>query len=231
MFFGGGTPSLWDARELGRVLAGVRATFECASDLEITVECNPTSLDEERARALVDVGVNRVSIGVQGLDDARLKYLGRLHDARLAVEAVKGALRAGVERVSGDLIFGLPGQGPEEACREAMALLDLGLEHLSAYQLTIEAGTRFGELAKRGRLPLADEGAVAESFLAIDQAMTEKGFLHYEIFELRPPGARVAAQPRVLAGAGVPGARVRRGRVRARGAGRRRERARNAVAQ
>ena len=188
VFFGGGTPSLWEAGELGRVLAGIRSAAVGTCDLEVTVECNPTSIDEERARALVDVGVNRVSIGVQGLDDARLKYLGRLHDARLAVEAVKGALRAGVERVSADLIFGLPGQAPEEACREAMALLDLGLEHLSAYQLTIEAGTRFGELAKRGRLPLADDGAVAESFLALDEAMTAKGFLHYEISNYARPG-------------------------------------------
>jgi oxygen-independent coproporphyrinogen-3 oxidase len=188
VFFGGGTPSLWDAGELGRVLAGVESALECDGELEVTVECNPTSLDEDRAKALADVGVNRVSIGVQGLDDARLKYLGRLHDSRLAVEVVKGAIRAGVPRVSADLIFGLPEQTPEQACREAMALLDLGLDHLSAYQLTIEAGTRFGELAKRGRLPLADDGAVAESFLALDEAMTARGFVHYEISNYAKPG-------------------------------------------
>jgi putative oxygen-independent coproporphyrinogen III oxidase len=157
-------------------------------ELEVTVECNPTSLDEERARALVDVGVNRVSIGVQSLDDGRLKHLGRLHDAAGGRRAVSDAMRAGVPRVSADLIFGLPEQSPEEATREATELADTGLQHLSCYQLTIEPGTRFGELAKRGRLPLADDGAVAEAFLAIDAALGARGLRHYEISNYARPG-------------------------------------------
>jgi putative oxygen-independent coproporphyrinogen III oxidase len=188
VFFGGGTPSLWDPRELGRVLDGVKAALDCAEELEVTVECNPTSLDEERARALVDVGVNRVSIGVQSLRDHNLKHLGRLHDAAGGRRAIRDALAAKVPRVSGDLIFGLPEQSPADATAEATELCDLGLDHLSAYQLTIEPGTRFGELAKRGRLPLADEGAVAESFLAIDAALGERGLRHYEISNYARPG-------------------------------------------
>ncbi|HEY6459796.1 MAG TPA: radical SAM family heme chaperone HemW, partial [Polyangiaceae bacterium] len=187
VFFGGGTPSLWDPRELGRVLAGIRRTFACAPDLEVTVECNPTSIDEDRARALVDQGVGRVSIGVQSLREERLKYLGRLHDVAGAKVAVEGALRA-VPRVSADLIFGLPGQSPGESRDEATELADLGLSHVSCYQLTIEPGTRFGELAKRGRLPLADEGAVAEGFLAIDEAFAARGLGHYEISNYARPG-------------------------------------------
>jgi oxygen-independent coproporphyrinogen-3 oxidase len=185
VFFGGGTPSLWGAREVGRVLGAV---LRQAEDAEVTVECNPTSIDEERARALLDVGVNRLSIGVQSLSDERLRFLGRLHDARGGLDAVQGALRAGVRRVSADLIFGLPGQTPEQACDEATRLLDLGLEHLSCYQLTIEPGTRFGELARRGRLPLADDGAVAESFLALDEALSARGLAHYEISNYARPG-------------------------------------------
>ncbi|MGH7296686.1 MAG: coproporphyrinogen-III oxidase family protein, partial [Polyangiaceae bacterium] len=146
VFFGGGTPSLWEPRELGRVLGGIRAALPCTDELEVTVECNPTSIDEDRARALVDQGVGRVSIGVQSLRDERLRHLGRLHDARGAIEAVRGALRA-VPRVSADLIFGLPGQTPEQARDEALELVELGLSHVSCYQLTIEPGTRFGELA------------------------------------------------------------------------------------
>jgi len=187
IFFGGGTPSLWEPRELGRVLRGIRETLGCTAELEITVECNPTSIDEDRARALVDQGVNRVSIGVQSLRDERLRYLGRLHDAAGARAAVAGALRA-VPRVSGDLIFGLPGQSPEESRTEALELCDLGLTHVSCYQLTIEPGTRFGELAKRGRLPLADDGAVAEGFLAIDEALGARGFRHYEVSNYAQPG-------------------------------------------
>ncbi|MDP9151056.1 MAG: radical SAM family heme chaperone HemW [Myxococcota bacterium] len=181
LFFGGGTPSLWEARSLARVIREIRLRLACSNELEVTVECNPTSLDEETARSLVDVGVNRVSIGVQSLDDGRLRTLGRLHDASGGRKAVGDALRAGVPRVSGDLIFGLPGQAPETARDEALALIDLGIRHVSCYQLTIEPRTRFGELARRGRLPLADEGAVAESFLAIDEALGLRGFRHYEV--------------------------------------------------
>jgi putative oxygen-independent coproporphyrinogen III oxidase len=188
IFFGGGTPSLWDSNELGRVLAGVRAALETSSNLEVTVECNPTSLDEGKARALADVGVNRLSIGVQSLDDQRLRFLGRLHDARGAVAAVSGALRSGMRRVSADLIFGLSGQTPADARNEAQALVDLGLAHVSAYQLTIEAGTRFGELARRGRLPMAEDAAVADSFAAIDEALAARGLRHYEVSNYARPG-------------------------------------------
>jgi putative oxygen-independent coproporphyrinogen III oxidase len=189
IFFGGGTPSLWDARELGRVLEGIRRRLGAAGDsIEVTVECNPTSIDGDRARALLDAGVNRLSIGVQSLTDDRLRFLGRLHDAAGARAAVLGALSAGVPRVSADLIFGLPDQPPGEARREALELADLGIAHLSASQLTIEPGTRFGELARRGRLPLADEAHVADSFLAIDEALGARGFRHYEISNHAQPG-------------------------------------------
>ena len=187
IFFGGGTPSLWEPAQLGRVIAAVRARLPCTSDLEVTVECNPTSIDAERASALVDVGVGRVSIGVQSLDDARLRHLGRLHDVGGGLAAVRAALSV-VPRVSADLIFGLPGQSPEQARDEAVALVGLGLRHVSCYQLTIEPGTRFGDLAKRGRLPLADDGMVAEAFLAIDEALGARGFEHYEVSSYAMPG-------------------------------------------
>ncbi|MGO9832710.1 MAG: radical SAM family heme chaperone HemW [Polyangiaceae bacterium] len=190
IFFGGGTPSLWDAKQLGRVLARVREAFATglADSVEVTVECNPTSLDESVASALAAAGVNRVSIGVQSLNDERLRFLGRLHDARGAVEAVRGAIRAGLPRVSADLMFGLPGQAVAEARGEALALADLGLSHVSCYQLTVEAGTRFGELARRGRLPLADDGAVAESFVVIEEALASRGLWHYEVSNYARPG-------------------------------------------
>jgi oxygen-independent coproporphyrinogen-3 oxidase len=187
VFFGGGTPSLWEPRQLGRVVRGVRDSLSCADEVEVTVECNPTSIDRPRAEALVREGVNRVSIGVQSLRDDRLRFLGRLHDATQGLQATRDALSV-VPRVSADLIFGLPGQTPAEAVREASELADLGLSHVSCYQLTIEAGTRFGELARRGRLPLADDGAVAESFLAIDEALVGRGFAHYEVSNYARPG-------------------------------------------
>lgn len=188
IFFGGGTPSLWEPRELGRVLARLRALFPTSASLEVTVECNPTSLDEDRARALVDVGVDRLSIGTQSLREEQLRFLGRLHDPAGARRAIEGALRAGVPRVSTDLIFGLPGQPPEDAAEQARALAAMGLRHLSCYQLTIEPGTQFGERRKRGLLPMADDAIVADAFLAVDEALESAGLRHYEISNFAVPG-------------------------------------------
>ena len=187
VFFGGGTPSLWAPRELGRVLERIRALLPVSSDLEITVECNPTSLDRDRACALADAGVNRLSIGTQSLRAGELGYLGRLHDPNGALAAIRGALASPIARVSTDLIFGLPEQTPDDAAAQAAELAELGLRHLSAYQLTIEPGTRFGELARKGRLPLADDGRVAEAFLAIDEALARRGLAHYEISNYAAP--------------------------------------------
>jgi oxygen-independent coproporphyrinogen-3 oxidase len=188
VFFGGGTPSLWAPEEIARVLAGLRERFRFASGLEVTVECNPTSLDEDRARRLVAAGVDRLSIGTQSLRAEQLRFLGRLHDADGARRAVAAAGRALVPRVSTDLIFGLPDQPVTDAVAQAMELVDLGLRHLSCYQLTIEPGTQFGERRKRGLLPMADDGEVAASFLAIDEALTERGLAHYEISNYAVPG-------------------------------------------
>jgi oxygen-independent coproporphyrinogen-3 oxidase len=180
VFFGGGTPSLWEPRELGRVLAAIRAAFP-AERVEITAECNPSSFDERRAAELLEAGINRVSLGVQGLDRERLGFLGRLHDAGGALGALRIALAAGFERVSADLIFGVSGQTPDEARAEALTVAELGPTHVSAYALTIEPGTRFGALAKAGKLPLLEEDLVARSFEAVSRALEGVGFEHYEI--------------------------------------------------
>jgi oxygen-independent coproporphyrinogen-3 oxidase len=148
---------------------------------EVTVECNPSSFDRHRAAALRAAGVNRVSIGVQSLDAGRLQFLGRLHDASGAFAAIEAAMMAGIPRVSADLIFGVAGQSPEDAAREAATLADLGLTHLSVYALTIEQGTQFGALARKGRLPLLSEEVVADSFIAVHEALASRGFVHYEI--------------------------------------------------
>jgi oxygen-independent coproporphyrinogen-3 oxidase len=188
VFVGGGTPSLWAPESLGRVLEVLRARLPFAGEPEITVECTRRSLDEGRARALRAIGVNRLSVGVQSLRDDELRFLGRLHDARGATEALAAARNAGFRRLSGDLIYALPEQAPEASLPMAGALVDLGLTHVSAYQLTIEPGTRFGELAKRGRLPLADEGASADAFLALDAYLEGRGLRHYEVSNFAVPG-------------------------------------------
>ncbi|MES1178703.1 MAG: radical SAM family heme chaperone HemW [Myxococcales bacterium] len=191
VFFGGGTPSLWEPEELGRVLARIRELIpNAAPEVEITVECNPTSFDVERGRALQSVGVNRVSIGVQSLDAERLQFLGRLHDVGSGLRAVQDALESGMPRVSADFIFGVSGQKADVAAREARILSELGTTHLSAYALTIEPGTQFGALARKGKLPLLDEAAVADSFLAVERTLEGAGFEHYEVSNYAKPGAQ-----------------------------------------
>lgn len=189
VYFGGGTPSLWSPRQLGRVLAGVRDAFEDeVPELEVTVECNPVSFDRDKAAALRDVGVDRVSLGVQSLDDTQLRYLGRRHDAHRALRAVDDAM-AELPRVSADLMFGLPGQPPSEVCDHLERLLARGIEHVSAYALTIEPATRFGELHRQGRLPVASDDAYADTYLTVQDTLTRAGLEHYEVSNYARRGA------------------------------------------
>jgi len=180
VFFGGGTPSLWAASALGRTLHAIREAFDSSGELEVTVECNPTSIDAEQARALREVGVNRLSIGVQSLDNENLRFLGRLHDAAGALTALRGA-RTEMERVSSDLMFGMPGQGPDAFAGEIDQILETGVEHVSAYALTIEPDTRFGALHRTGRLQLAPEEDFADTFNRARAVFGDAGFEHYEV--------------------------------------------------
>ncbi len=193
LFFGGGTPSLWEPRELGRVLSAVLDRFGAsADDVEITVECNPTSLDLDRAKALRAEGVNRLSVGVQALDKERLAFLGRLHSPDEGLRALEAALQSGVARVSGDLIFGVAGgrqvETADEAASEAERVASTGVTHVSAYALTIEPGTQFGELARKGRLPIAQDDLVVDTFFAIEAALGARGLAHYETSNYAVPG-------------------------------------------
>ena len=188
VFFGGGTPSLWQPRALGRVLGGVRQAFAAESDdVEITVECNPSSLDGAHARALRDVGVNRLSVGVQSLADADLSFLGRLHDRDMALQSLREA-RAELPRVSADLMFGMPGQDVQGVLAHAQALVDLGLDHVSAYALTVEPATPFGARHRAGQLPLASDNTFADMFGALRAHFAEQGFSHYEVSNYARPG-------------------------------------------
>lgn len=198
VFFGGGTPSLWEPEELGRVLEAILSQADARAEegVEITVECNPSSLDEQNAARFAAVGVNRLSVGVQGLDQQRLEFLGRLHDPRGALDAVRAALAANV-RVNADLMIGIATahdasshQRPGEAVAEALAVAELGVGHISAYQLTVEPKTRFGELDRVGRLPLVGEDRMAQTFLATSDALERRGYEHYEISNFAKPGER-----------------------------------------
>ena len=188
VFFGGGTPSLWNPTALGRVLAGIRAAFETeAANVEVTVECNPSSLDRAHAASLVEQGVDRLSIGVQSLRDRHLEFLGRLHDSERAMRALKEAT-AEVPRVSADLMFGMPGQAFDQLGEDIETIAATGVRHVSAYALTIEEKTLFGSLHRAGRLPIASDDAYASMFQAIEAQFAGLGWRHYEVSNYAPAG-------------------------------------------
>jgi oxygen-independent coproporphyrinogen-3 oxidase len=189
IFFGGGTPSLMSGAAVGGVLEAIAKLWPIAPGIEITLESNPASVDAARFQDYTAAGVNRLSLGVQALNDADLKMLGRLHNVHEAKAALALAC-ANFERVSFDLIYARPGQTPEQWQAELAEALSFGTEHLSLYQLTIEPATPFATLAREGKLIVPDDDHAAELY-ELTQAMTEAaGLPAYEISNHARPGAQ-----------------------------------------
>jgi oxygen-independent coproporphyrinogen-3 oxidase len=180
IFFGGGTPSLMRPGDVARLVTAIRARFAAAGPVEITLEANPTDAESGHFDALAQAGVNRLSLGVQSLDDTELAFLGRNHGAEEARRAIALAGRA-FDRLSIDLIHALPGQTPQrwaEALRDAV---DLGFEHVSPYQLTIEPTTAFGRAFGRGALVPPDEDTAASLYETTQSVLEAAGFEAYEV--------------------------------------------------
>lgn len=181
IFFGGGTPSLWGPRALKRTLDGIIGAFDHVSDdLEITIECNPTSLTRDGAALLREAGVGRLSIGVQSLRDPHLRFLGRLHDSERAIAALEEATSE-MPRVSADLMFGMPGQTLRELGEDIARIAEAGVRHVSAYALTIEEKTMFGSLHRAGKLRVASEEQYADLFEQAERCFADLGWTHYEV--------------------------------------------------
>jgi putative oxygen-independent coproporphyrinogen III oxidase len=181
VFFGGGTPSLWDPKYVKQVLETLALHYRVLPGAEITLEANPTSFDATKGEALLAAGVNRLSLGVQALSDERLEFLGRLHRTGGALDALSAAKQAGFTNFSADLIQGVYRQTPDLAVSDVEQIVNSGVSHLSAYILTVEPGTAFGALHRKGKLPLLDDALVAQSFEAVHDALSASGFTHYEI--------------------------------------------------
>jgi oxygen-independent coproporphyrinogen-3 oxidase len=188
MFFGGGTPSLMEPETVAALIARTRALWDSAPGIENTLEANPPSVEASRFAALAEAGVNRVSLGVQALDPAALKFLGREHSTDEALEALATARRH-FARHSFDLIYARPGQTPEAWAEELERALTLAGEHLSLYQLTIERGTRFFTDHARGTFVLPDEEASAAMFEHTQARLEQAGLPAYEISNHARPGA------------------------------------------
>ncbi|MEO8241794.1 MAG: radical SAM family heme chaperone HemW [bacterium] len=188
VFFGGGTPSLMDPDLVAAILEKIRATWRMSNAAEITMEANPTSVEAGRFAAYAGAGVNRVSVGVQALDDMALRQLGRMHSVAEALKAVEIAT-ATFPRVNFDLIYARQGQSLAAWRQELQTALGLGPSHLSLYQLTIEEGTVFYERQLRGQLRgLPDEDLGADLYLMTQDICSEAGLPAYEVSNHARPG-------------------------------------------
>ena len=188
IFLGGGTPSLMQPATVAAIIDAIAALWPVAAGAEVTLEANPSSVEAERFRGYRAAGVNRVSLGVQALDDASLRSLGRLHDAAEARRAVTLA-RDTFPRLSFDLIYARPGQTLATWQAELEAAFAMAADHLSLYQLTIEADTPFASLFAAGKLAVPDD-EVAADYYALTQALCEaRGLPAYEISNHAVPGA------------------------------------------
>ena len=184
LYFGGGTPSAIPPGQLNRITASVKSAI--APDAEITAEANPN--DREHFEKLYEYGINRLSLGVQAFTDRALKALGRFHTASDAIGAFQAARDVGFENISIDLMYGAPGQTPEEWATSLQKAIDLGPEHISTYGLTIEPQTNFARRFQKGQLDVPPETDQAEMYMyAIDQ-LEAAGYTHYEISNFARPG-------------------------------------------
>jgi putative oxygen-independent coproporphyrinogen III oxidase len=188
VFFGGGTPSLMPPETVAALLDRVHARWAVRPDLEVTLEANPNSAEADRFRTFAAAGVNRLSLGVQALDPAALRLLGRAHDRREAIAAIERA-RDAFPRFSFDLIYARPGQSMAAWRDELNEALTLAGEHLSLYQLTIEPGTAFDTLARRGEIALPEEETAAALFEITQERLASAGLPAYEISNHARPGA------------------------------------------
>ncbi|MEP9376684.1 radical SAM family heme chaperone HemW [Aquabacter sp. CN5-332] len=188
VFFGGGTPSLMAPETVAAILDAINEAWPIAPDAEITLEANPTSVEAERFRGYRAAGVNRVSLGVQALNDTELKALGRMHSVDEALAAVAVA-RGAFERVSFDLIYARPNQKPEDWARELKRAIAEGCEHLSLYQLTIEPGTAFERLYSAGKLIIPDDDHARALWDVTQEITAASGLPAYEISNHARPGA------------------------------------------
>ena len=188
IFFGGGTPSLMGGESVGAIIDAATRLWPAADGIEITLEANPASAEAARFADYRAAGVNRLSLGVQALDDADLKFLGRLHDLAEAKAALAMAMKT-FDRVSLDLIYALPGQTVESWKAELAEALAFGTEHLSLYQLTIEPQTPFAIRHKKGAFKVPDDDRAAELFEATQELTAAAGLPAYEVSNHARPGA------------------------------------------
>lgn len=188
IYVGGGTPSTLTVDQIKHMLTGLYQHIALAENPEITFEINPNDVTVEKLAILQEMGVNRLSMGIQSFNNALLKQIGREHTAEIAVQAVKLAQAAGFRNISIDLIFRLPHQTREDFADSLQQALALGIPHYSIYSLILENKTVFYNLMRQGKLPLPTQDEEADMYEMAIQTMADKGFTHYEISNYGQPG-------------------------------------------
>ena len=188
VYLGGGTPSLLAPASVERILAAVRAAFPLATPAEVTLEVNPGTLERARLPGFRQAGVDRVSVGVQSFDDGVLKRLGRAHRGDEARRTLTAAREAGFAKQSLDLIFGAPGQDLAGLAADVDEALGFAPDHVSTYELTLEAGTPFAKAAARGQLPLPDEETLLAMSELLEERLAAAGLQRYELSSYARPG-------------------------------------------
>jgi oxygen-independent coproporphyrinogen-3 oxidase len=190
VYFGGGTPTVLPTDKLINILAAIGDTFDLAEDCEITLEANPGTVDQSKLAQLRSAGFNRLSLGVQSLDDEFLSAIGRIHTAREALDAYVWARSSGFTNIGIDLIFALPRQTLKNWESALNAVVGMDPEHISLYELSIEEGTEFAKLCAEGQLDLPDEELRLEMYEAAIATLTAAGYEHYEVSNFARTGFR-----------------------------------------
>lgn len=187
VFMGGGTPSLFSGEMIQQLMSRIRALLPFQPDAEVTMEANPGSQEFDDLQAYREAGINRLSFGIQSLDDKQLKTLGRIHNSEEAKKAVAMAQKAGFDNFNVDMMFGLPGQSLAEARTDLEQLIDMGSTHISYYQLTIEANTLFAVKTPEG---LPSHECLHDMFMQGESLLSAAGFDHYEVSAYARSGLR-----------------------------------------
>ena len=188
IFFGGGTPSLLPAHDLGRVIAAIKARNGLTADCEITLEANPDSVTAEKLAEYLQVGFNRISFGMQSAKPHVLAALDRTHNPANVEKAITMARAAGFQSISVDLIYGTPGESLQDWQETVEAALSLDIDHISAYALIVETGTKLAAQIKRGDLTMPNDDLMADMYLLVDQMCEAKGLTWYELSNWSKPG-------------------------------------------
>ncbi len=188
IYFGGGTPSLLDAKDIDRLIEAVSKHFDIQSGAEITLEANPDDLNHAKLHELKNTPINRFSIGIQSFFEEDLRWMNRAHDANEAQEAIKRVQDAGYVDITADLIYGYPLLSDAKWQANILRLLDFDIPHISAYGMTVEPQTALAAFIRKGKQSPMDEVQSAAQFGYVMEALTAAGFIHYEISNFAKPG-------------------------------------------